>query len=152
MCRNFYIYEGVTIVFVNKISNGSNQVFKGYRHDRNNAGEQVMKFNHPATRNEGSNVYVEFYNVGKDNTTPSGYRVQGEQLQSVKLGMEGTYVNLKDIKGLNPDEPFAYRIISNGYPVNESGVTIGDSFVLVTPKTAAPTVHGTGYFAIQAIQ
>lgn len=135
-------------MFVNKISNGSNQIFKGYRHERNNAGEQVMKFNHPTTRNEGSNVYVEFYNVGKDDTAPSGYRVQGEQLQSVKLGMEGTYVNLKDIKGLNPDEPFAYRIISNGYPVNESGVTIGDSFVLVTPKTAAPTVHGTGYFAM----
>lgn len=135
-------------MFVNKISNGSNQVFKGYRHERNNAGEQVMKFNHPATRNEGSNVRVEFYNVGRDDTTPSGYRVQGEQLQSVKLGMEGTYVNLKDIKGLNPDEPFAYRITSNGYPVNESGVVIGDSFVLVTPKTAAPTVHGTGYFAM----
>lgn len=142
-----YIYEGVTVVFVNKISNGSNQVFKGYRHERNNAGEQVMKFNHPATRN--SECYVEFYNVSKDDSTQSGYTVtQNELLKSIKLGMNGTEVNLKDIKGLKLDEPFAYRIISNGHPINESGVQIGNDFVLVTPKTATPTVHGTGYFAM----
>lgn len=146
MCRNFYIYEGVTVVFVNKIISGSNQVFKGYGNGRNNAGEQVMKFNHPATRN--GNCYVEFYNVTKDDSQPSGYAVQNKQLESIKLDMNGTTVNIKDIKGLNPNEPFAYRITSNGHPVEESGVQIGNNFVLVTPKTASPTVHGTGYFAM----
>lgn len=135
-------------MFVNKISNGSSQVFKGYRHEKNNAGEQVMKFNHPAARDNKNNVYVEFYNVGRDDATQSGYRVQGDQLKSIKVDITGTAVNLKDIKGLNPNEPFAYRITSNGYPVNESGVQLGGNFVLVTPRTASPTVHGTGYFAM----
>ena len=54
-------------MFVNKINSGSNQVFKGFNQGKNNAGETVLKFNHPASRS--GECYVEFYNVREDENT-----------------------------------------------------------------------------------
>ena len=135
-------------MFVNKINSGSNQVFKGFNQGKNNAGETVLKFNHPASRS--GECYVEFYNVREDENTPSGYSVIGDKRlgQGIKIAPDGTIVNLKEIEGLNPNAPFAYSIVANGTRMADSGIKINDQYTLVTPKTASPTVHGTGYFAM----
>lgn len=135
-------------MFVNRISSGSNQIFRGYQQEKNNAGEFVLRFNHPSSRY--GNCYVEFYNVKKDDANKTGYSVDTSKhsVYRAKIEEGGATVNLKDIKELKPNAPFAYRIISNGTPAIESGVNLGDNYVLVTPRTASPTVHGTGYFAM----
>lgn len=135
-------------MFVNRISSGSNQIFRGYQQEKNNAGEFVLRFNHPSSRY--GNCYVEFYNVKKDDANKTGYSVDTSKhsVYRAKIEEGGATVNLKDIKEFKPNAPFAYRIISNGTPAIESGVNLGDNYVLVTPRTASPTVHGTGYFAM----
>ena len=135
------------MVFVNKIGNNFNPGFKGYRQERNDAGDFILRFNHPASTT--GDCYIEFFNVKKDDYSYSGYSVIEEPVgERIKIERTGTVVNPKDIKGLKPGEPFAYRIVSNGKTTPDSGIQLAFNYNLVTPRTSSPVVHGTGYFAM----
>ncbi len=140
------MYEGVKVVFVNKIgnSNKSQQVFKGYQHEINDVGNPIMRFNHP---HEGERR-VKFYNVKMNTDRATGYEVIRENVVGdYPISHGGVAVRLRDMKALNPNM-FAYEIVTpDGRLLPETGIK-EDGAVLVTTRGTTPMVQGPGILSM----
>ena len=95
-------------MFINKVSYITNPVFKGYQHEVNNVGEDVMRFNFPYDYdNEDCELQIFKVISSPDN----GYKLVETPIVSKKLEQGGVEVNLQNITNLDKNEPFAYRFV-----------------------------------------
>ncbi len=134
-------------MFVNKVGNlSNNQTFKGISHEKNNAGESVIRFYYPA-----ENTSVRLYKVAKSPNHQSGYEVSDwTPIKNFNLDKDGTVINPREISGLKEGEAFAYQVFDkNGNALLETGNNIRDTrAVLITQNGTTPTPLGAGYFTM----
>ena len=137
------MYEGVKVVFVNKIGNGlkNQQVFKGYQHEIDEIGQPVMRFNYPFdyTNDHGE---VRFYNVKENKNKFGGYEVISDKaVGRYQIKENGAEVVLDDMASLAKNGPFAYRIVINNSEFADAGMKF-DNYTIVTRKGTTPMVQG----------
>lgn len=144
------MYEGVTVVFVNKIGNGfkNQQVFKGYQHEIDDTGRNVMRFNYPFNYADDK-YHVEFYNVKRNPKRTTGFEVIGDKpVGSYELKEGGIRVNLRDMADLQTDEAFAYKIVQYGHQTLQDTGFQEDGLTLVTTRGTTPMVQGPGILSM----
>ncbi|MCM1004129.1 MAG: hypothetical protein NC408_07295 [Candidatus Gastranaerophilales bacterium] len=137
-------------MFVNKIgiNNKNQQVFKGYQHEVDNVGRQVMRFNYPYNFNQ-DHYQVQFYNVKKNPQRATGYEVITDKpVGTYDLSENGVRVNLRDMADLRADEVFAYKIIQPGHQtLLDTGIQ-EDGLTIVTTRGTTPMVQGPGVLSM----
>lgn len=144
------MYEGVKVVFVNKIgnSNRNHQVFKGYQHEIDNVGRQVMRFNYPYNF-EQDHYQVEIYNVKENPDRATGYEViKDKPLGTYDLTENGVKVNVNDIADLISNGVFAYKIIQPGHQTLLDTGIHEDGLAIVTTRGTTPMVQGPGILSM----
>lgn len=147
------MYEGVKVVFVNKIGNGfkNQQVFKGYQHEIDDTGRNVMRFNYPFNYAQDK-YHVEFYNVRRNPQRATGYEVIGDKpVGSYELKEGGIRVNLRDMADLQTDEAFAYKIVQYGHQTLQDTGFQEDGLAIVTTRGTTPMVQGSGILSMPDI-
>lgn len=137
-------------MFINKIgtSNKNHQVFKGYQHEVDNVGRQVMRFNYPYNF-EQDHCQVEFYNVKPNPQRASGFEVIKDKKVGVyDLTENGVRVNLEDMKDLKTDTAFAYKITKHGdQTLDDTGIP-EDLCTIVSTRGTTPMVQGPGILSM----
>lgn len=137
------MYEGVPVVFINKVENGlNNQVFKGYQHEINDVGEHVRRFNYPYDY-KNDTAEIEIYKVEKAPGEYLGLKL-GEKLRNIPLTKEGVIINTRNLPELEEGAPFAYKININGNSFADSGIKFSNNATLVSTIGTAPMTHGAG--------
>ena len=161
-------------MFINKINGISKIGFKGYQHEKNNVGENVMRFNYPYDSDKET-CEVQFFRAVP--TEKYNYKIVETPIASVQLKPEGVDVNLQRLTDLDKDSAFAYKIVrrdkntgnivwegadtgvkvknQNGEYVfrNNTDKVNGEfedaipnyKYTLVSRKGTTPTVQGAGY-------
>lgn len=147
-------------MFINKISaNLGKNTFKGYEHFKNDVGKTVGYFYYPYDySDENKKVQIEFIKVKEEPSTYWGYVLDHESgSKFVKLSNEnggGAQIDVQKELGLEPNEPYAYRIHIDGYePRPDTGIQISaqdkdgvwKTYTLVSRQSTAPmTRNGLG--------
>lgn len=141
-------------MFVNKIGVGSSsKAFKGYQHEINSVGTEVMRFNYPHNyKNENEGCFVEVFKVRKNPKAYAGYEVidRANPIYTFKIEEQGTVVDIENVANLDPEEAFAYRIrLGKDNYRPDSGVVIHEGYTLVTRDGTTPLVQGSAYITMK---
>ncbi len=130
---------------INNISNNQQLSFRGYQHEKNSVGEDVMRFNAPVL-----DAHIDFYKVRKNPDVYAGYEViDNAKIASVKIEKNGTLVNLQDITDLDKDEAFAYQIRSSESSFADTGLRdYTGKYTIVSRVGTTPTVQGAACLVI----
>lgn len=124
-------------------------IFKGYKHEYDNAGNSIFKFNYPFDSNSQKGV-IEIYPVKENknkhigyNNDKNDYTLLTQKPYTYELKEGGTYIDVNKIpESMNTDK-FIYRISINNKPVADTGLKVNDNgYTLFTTKGTAPMIQG----------
>ncbi|MCQ2739029.1 MAG: alpha-amylase family glycosyl hydrolase [bacterium] len=133
-------------MFVNKIDN-KYQSFKGYQHEVDNYGYNVVRINYPHSKDD--KVQCECVILKRSNTDPSGLEV-ASSIGIIDIGETGGVINLDKIKKLPTDNHIGYRISVNGTPIKDTGLTTKDGYGIIPIKS--PRIYGQAIHTMPQIQ
>ena len=145
-----FIYEGVPVVFVNKVSSvRKHQVFKSYQHNVDNRGRHTHLISVPHEKD--MSCVMEIYPVAFDPYAKDGYYVPtgAERITTIAIKDEGTEVYFPEIPELGENPTFAYRYLVNGVPYVDPGTKINNGqFNLMTTNGTTSRNQGAAIFTM----
>ena len=139
---------------INSFGTGKNKTFKGYQHEINKAGENVLRFNLPFD-SKNKSCQIQIFEVVPDKSSIGGYKViEDAPIFTKKIEATGTVINPSEDFNFDSEKPFAYRFIVDGHPFtdnglrynkyDEDGAKTATSYTIVPRKGTFPTVQGAG--------